>query len=77
MSAMREAFEKWWNASKYMQVVISSKGAEQCAFDGWQAAIEHIKAQGAVVRYLGNGAVVIENGKFLTVDEPIYRIPED
>lgn len=34
----RVAFRKWWGASKYMQVVVSSGAAEQAAFDGWLAA---------------------------------------
>ena len=35
----RERFEKWWYASKYMQVVYSTKAAEHASFDAWQAAL--------------------------------------
>lgn len=34
----REAFEAWWYASKYMQVVFSGESTKQSTFDGWQAA---------------------------------------
>lgn len=36
-------FESWWNASKYMQVVISSKSDEQIASDAWNAGYQAAK----------------------------------
>jgi hypothetical protein len=35
---MREAFEQWWNASKYCQVALGAN--KQIAWDGWKAACE-------------------------------------
>lgn len=74
---MREAFERWFYASKYAQVILPTEANKQIAWDGFQAAIAAIKDGGAVCKYLGDGAMVIEDGRFLTVNEPLYRIPED
>lgn len=41
----REAFERWWYGSKYMQVVISNESAKQAALDGYEAAIRHLTEQ--------------------------------
>lgn len=43
MDDSREAFEAWWYASKYAQVVIPSQPAMQVAWDGWQAATERLR----------------------------------
>lgn len=39
MPTDRVAFERWFYASKYAQVVIPNKGTEQTAWDAWQAAL--------------------------------------
>jgi hypothetical protein len=74
VSAMREAFERWWNASKYMQVVISSEGAKQCAFDGWQACLEHIKDGGPSAYQHPDGDCGTSPHHLCT---PLYKLSED
>jgi hypothetical protein len=34
-------FNKWWQASKYNQVVAPATGWEQIAKDAWEAAIKY------------------------------------
>lgn len=36
----REAFESWYYASKYAQVILPTDANYQACFDGWQAATE-------------------------------------
>ncbi len=35
-----ERFDRWWNGSKYMQVVHSNANARQTALDGWAACLQ-------------------------------------
>ncbi len=83
MTAMREAFEKWWRYAS------DKNFNSQADFDaGWQAAIEHIKAQG-VVAYAHNISDNDDIERFIVDfepihcmsvhngDTPLYRIPED
>ena len=39
------AFNAWWNASKYMQVVSSTDSAKQVAKDAWEAALNFEQAK--------------------------------
>lgn len=38
-------FNTWWNASKYMQVVVSNESAKQVAKDAWEAALSFEQAK--------------------------------
>jgi hypothetical protein len=40
-----DAFERWWRASKYCQVVEPAFGWKQIAQDGWDAAMSHFAPQ--------------------------------
>jgi hypothetical protein len=39
------AFNTWWNASKYMQVVASTESTKQAAKDAWEAALNFEQAK--------------------------------
>ncbi len=81
MSAMREAFEKWYGKFRH------GEPFPEEAFDsGWQSAIEHIKATGPYGYFCSDfddGAVMLyevkQESKFGVVygNTPLYRIPED
>lgn len=90
MSKMREAFEKWWGvyAQKHGLDLTTEDGPwgtrpymhshvralYDGAWEGYQAAIAAIREGGAVCSYTGDGLVSIFYGKFLTVNEPLYRL---
>ena len=39
------AFNAWWSASKYMQVVASTESTKQVAKDAWEAALNFEQAK--------------------------------
>lgn len=39
------AFNAWWNASKYIQVVVSTESTKQVAKDAWEAALNFEQAK--------------------------------
>jgi hypothetical protein len=93
MSAMREAFEKWFNEQ---DTRFQNRVYIDDALEIWQAAIEHIKAQGAVARLIPVQTDVPDTPRvwartwgeysaessfanpYRTGDEiSLYRLPED
>ncbi len=91
MSAMREAFEKFSpvyaaniemhkaGSMDYLDAMVAIR-AERNFEAGWQAAIEHIKAQGAAA-YVENQLFMDGVSTIISVPLPVgtelYRIPED
>lgn len=57
MSKMREAFERWFYASKYAQVILPTESNKQIAWDGYQAAIAAVKEGGPVAWMLHDGEI--------------------
>jgi len=50
LSATIPAFSRWWNSSKYCQVIYANLSDRQVAFDGWNAAIAHRQSASPVRR---------------------------
>ena len=100
MSAMREAFERW-SVEGYAQSLPLHRvgdgygdGETDIAWNdfhaGWQACMEHIKAQGAAHWYLENEDEYMSEElrkeherlnsytfKLCKVATPLYKLPED
>lgn len=52
----RDAFNSWFYASKYAQIVPPTKAHEQAAWDGWQAGRAALAAQ-QVPRWLSDDEI--------------------
>ncbi len=71
MSAMREAFEKWWNYAR------DKNFNSKADFDaGWQACMEHIKERLQAVRDDPNGPCNESPYVSVGIDTCIWSIEE-